>query len=329
VVCMQPCAGHAIAGIGGLLSWRSAAAPPDEAVLNAHLELWAGALDLRLSNYPGPLAPLRRKFRGGLQRAALAVALVALCSIGGWPVYDRVSAEIYVEVAAQRIVSSPFASLLDSVSVRAGDEVAAGQLLARLDGRHLELQRTQLDAERKQLVQQESSQRAAGHLETAYQARLEMSKVDAQLALLEQRLGQLEITSPIAGVVLTAGLEKELGRALTLGQPLLEVVPLDNLRGEIRILSADIARLPGTATLHFTLDALPSREFAATVSRIRPRAEVSEGSSYFVAEVELDNDARELRPVMRGRAAIIGEKTRLAWRFLRAPVDAIKRWRGW
>ncbi|MEQ8661432.1 MAG: HlyD family secretion protein, partial [Gammaproteobacteria bacterium] len=140
---------------------------------------------------------------------------------------------------------------------------------------------------------------------------------------------RLTLTSPLDGVVLSAGLEKQLGRTVTSGQPLMEIAPLAALRAELRVAAADIARVPEAAAVRIVLDGAAGGPLAAQLARIRPRAELGDTGSYFVAEAILDNADAALRPGLTGRARISGHATRLGWRLLRAPVEAVRRWRGW
>lgn len=321
--------GRMVAGVGALLAGTDGASDLDDERLAARLAPWAPLLDLRAHAYPGLADRLKQRLQGTPRRIALAAALAMLLVLGAWPVTDRVTAEVLIEPATQRIVSAPFAGLLESIAVRAGDNVTAGQVVVRMDEQELRLERESLTAEQQQLEQRESAHRARGELEATQQARLELEKLALRAALIERRLQQLAVAAPIDGVVLTAGLEREVGRAVSTGQPLLEIAPLAQVRAEFRVPATEIARIGEHADVRFELDAFADREYMTQVERVRPRAELGDGESYFVAEATLDNTEQLLRPGMRGRADLMGRRVALAWRFARAPVDALRRWRGW
>ena len=74
--------------------------------------------------------------------ASLLVLVAALL-----PVPHRVSAPAMVEGETQRAAVAPFAGYIRTAPVRAGDTVKAGQLLARLDDKDLQLERVRWESE--------------------------------------------------------------------------------------------------------------------------------------------------------------------------------------
>jgi hypothetical protein len=90
----------------------------------------------------------------GLGAAALLLLALALV-----PVDYRVSAPALVEGAVQRAAVAPFEGYLREAPARAGDTVKAGQLLAVLDDKDLQLERVRWESE----LERRAAQGARGH----------------------------------------------------------------------------------------------------------------------------------------------------------------------
>lgn len=122
------------------------------------------------------------------------------------------------EAAQETALSFEEGGTIADLLVREGDRVAAGDVVARLDTRILEAERTRLQASRAALAAQAELARRTnerqqallegGHVtqqrvdETSLQlAQLNASaaEIDAAIALLEVRLSKAEITAPFAG----------------------------------------------------------------------------------------------------------------------------------
>jgi len=147
--------------------------------------------------------------------------------------------------------------------------------------------------------------------------------------LLEQRTQNLEIRSPIAGVIVAGDLKDTEGVPLETGQSLFEVAPLDCMVIEVSIPEADVWHVQPDMSLRLRLDALPSETVDATILRIHPRAELRNHENVFVAEAELDNTDRRLRPGMRGDAKVSTGQHFLGWNLFHKPVAYVTGWLGW
>jgi multidrug efflux pump subunit AcrA (membrane-fusion protein) len=129
----------------------------------------------------------------------------------------------------------------------------------------------------------------------------------------------LDIRATVAGVILRGDLQEVHSAPVDTGQALFEIAPLDQQRLQIRIPEEDVSYVkPGMpVTLH--LDAIPGRQLAGAVKQIHPQAEVIDSQNVFVAEVELADVPRGLRPGMHGNAKVVGPTRPLGWVFLHRP----------
>ena len=181
---------------------------------------------------------------------------------------------------------------------------------------------------------QRAAKERAGHVAAhesgkAEVARHEVDRLQLRAQLLEARDQDLEVRSPIDGIVVTGDLREAEGMPLTQGQVLFEVAPLDDMIVELAIPEDDVAYVRRDMHVRIRLDAFPMHRHEALVERIHPRAEIRDQENIFVAEVSLNNELRQLHPGMRGRAWVAAGHGRLGWILFRRPVAAAIQWLGW
>ena len=234
-----------------------------------------------------------------------------------------------MEPVTRRYVAAPFAGPLEKSLVDTGDIVEEGQLLARMDGRELrmELSSTRADLHR-------AAKERAGHLAMlssgrAEIARFEVDRLQARHELLEHRERNVEIRSPIAGVVVSGDHEDAEGIMLDIGQTLFEIAPLDRMVVEVGIAEDDFAYVRPGMPVTIRLDAFPLRRFNATLESIHPRAELRDNQHVFVGEVRLDSSEIAFRPGMQGTARIKAGRFPLGWNLFRRPLTKLVAWLGW
>jgi len=270
-----------------------------------------------------------RRFLGQHRGRATLVAIGLACLAMLVPVKYRAKCDCQLEPVVRRFVAAPFDGPLEKAFVEPGDVVTKDQLLARIDGREIrwELAGTQADLHR--ATKQRDGHVAEHEVGEAQIAKHEVSRLQLRTELLEHRSGNLEIRSPIDGMVVSGNLQEAEGMPLTVGTTLFEIAPLDQMVVELAVHEDDIASVRTGMPVRMQFDAFPLRRFQATVQRIHPRAELIESENVFIAEVRLDNNGRELRPGMRGQARIEAGRFPLGWNLFRRPVAAALAWLGW
>jgi len=256
--------------------------------------------------------------------AAIAAVSLALTII---PIADPIYCRCTIEPSVRRYVAAPFAGILEEAFVRPGDHVIVGQILARLDGRELRNELTQLRAEYQRAAKSQDIELAAGKPGAAQIHKLEMGRLDEKCRLIELRLSQLEVRSPLDGVILAGDLQRSQGVPLSVGQTLFEVAPLDRVCVEIAIDDHDIDLTQVRQPVRVSIDGKPWQSWHGEVEHIHPRAEIRDGNNVFVAEMGLD-DADELQPGMAGRATLYGERRPLGWILVRNLLWRMSQWLG-
>jgi hypothetical protein len=253
------------------------------------------------------------------------IVAAALCV----PVPYCVNCACQLEPVTRRFVAAPFAAPLKDTLVEPGDLVARNQLLAQLDGRDIRWELSGAQAELHRANKELAGHVAAHESGKAELSRNEVERLQLKTQLLEAREKDLDIRSPIDGLVVSGDLQDEEGVPLEVGQVLFEVAPLDEMVVELSIPEDDFNAVRTGMAVRIKLDALPWQHYEAHVDRLHPRAEIRDDQNVFIAEVSLDNDTRALHPGMRGRAKISTSKAALGWVLFRRPLAAALQWLGW
>ena len=253
-----------------------------------------------------------------------AVALIMLI-----PMPYRIGADCQLEPVVRRFVAAPYDGILENSLVESGAIVEQDQLLARMDGRALRIELSGVQADLAAARKRRDSALATGNVAQSHIARSEMKRHQSQIELLEGRLQNLEIRSPIKGIVVSGDLEKAQGAPLDVGQSLFEVGPLDEMVAEIRIPESEIRFVKPDARVNIKLNAYPFRTFTGKVRRIHTRSEIVEDSNVFIAEVIMDNSDMQLRPGMQGTSKIESGSYPLAWNLFHNAWEKARYWLVW
>ena len=260
----------------------------------------------------------------GFKLAATLLAAVALFLTFASGTY-RVSADARVEGEVQRVITAPFQGYVRESTVRAGDTVRRGQVLARLDDRDLQVERTRLSAQREQLTQQFRDAMSRQERAQVRIASAQIAQAEAQLAMVEEQLARTEIVAPFDGVVVSGDLTQSLGAPLERGQVMLEVAPLDAYRVVLQVDERDIAELKLGQKGSLALASMPGERYAFSVLKITPVSTAKEGRNLFRVEAELGTNAdSRLRPGMEGAAKIEVEERNLGRIWTRRLVDWVR-----
>ncbi len=199
-----------------------------------------------------------------------------------YAVTDRYAGRL--EPARETPLSFERAGLLIEVAVDEGDAVREGQVIARLDVEPLLVERSQLEAERRQreaalelarltTERQETLQRQ-GHasMQRFDEARLsaeglvaELARIDATIAAIDIDISKSEILAPFAGQVADRFTDE--GRVVSPGAPVVHL--LESSRAQVRIGVAPAAAATLSAGDRVALTSA-GIEMPAIVSAVRP-----------------------------------------------------------
>jgi multidrug efflux pump subunit AcrA (membrane-fusion protein) len=264
-------------------------------------------------------------------RGAAALTLMLLiAAVAMWvPVPYRPGFSADLEPSTRRFVVAPFDATLLESRVSPGDRVRSGDVLAVLDGRDLRLQRETLRADFEQAVKKRDAAQASRAYGQHRLAQLEVDRLRLQLELLDHRLNDLTVTSPIDGVVVSGDLDRVRGMPLETGQSLFEIAPLDRMTFQIAVPDADVALVRPGQPVTLRLAAFSDRVWQTVVRRVHPRSELRDQQNVFIAECSVDDGVGELRPGMKGDATLDCGTRSLGWVLFHRPVRALRQWGWW
>src|SRR6185312_8768792 len=166
---------------------------------------------------------------GHLARKLVATAIViAVLVVTFVHITYRVDADAKVEGVVRRAVVAPYDGFIKEASARAGDTVAANQVLATLEDRDLLLERLKWVTERQQHSYEYDKALASRQPAAINVIRSQIDQADAQIKLLDEQLARIKLRSSIAGLVVAGDLSQLIGASVQRGQVLFEVAPLDS-----------------------------------------------------------------------------------------------------
>lgn len=202
-------------------------------------------------------------------------------------------------------VSAKVMAAIREVAVRAGDTVAAGQVLAVLDDRALRAEFDQAKAD---------FDRFSALLEKQAVTRAEFDAVRARYRVAETALSYATITAPFAGVVAQKLCNP--GDMAAPGQPLFVIEQTDAYRLEAQVPDRLAGRVAVGQTWPVTVDAT-GETCAGTVAEVIPAADPASRS----VTVKIDLACRQaLKSGLFGRAAVpVGQRQALL-----VPASAVR-----
>ncbi len=279
--------------------------------------------------------PLQSLVRGSVElvrgsRRNVILGLAIALGLGMLiPARYKVAAELELQPVKHRFVAVPFDGPLQTAHVRPGDMVERGELLATINPREIEYELAGIRAELSRSLQEKKGLMAEHDFAASKIASLESDRLRLQSDLLQYRRDNLEIRSPIAGVVVSGDLKQSEGMPMTRGETLFEIAPLGQMVVEIAVPEGDVAHVREGMDAQFYVNALPSRTMRGRIARLHPRSELRNHDNVYIAEIQILDEENLLRPGMRGRAKIVGDRHALGWNVFHKAYYGLRRAAGW
>lgn len=266
----------------------------------------------------GPRHPAR-KFLGVLLLLALAIG----ASLHGT---YRVTAKAVTEGLIQQAAIAPFDGHIAEAYARAGDVVAKGQSLARLDDRDLQLELQKEIADRAHAQSRKREALANNDRAAMEEAQAQIAAADARIALSSDRLKRAKVVAPFDGVVVSGDLSQMRGAPVQQGKLLFQIAPLNSYRVVLDVDERDIAALRDAMPGTLRLEGLPSQQFAFTVTDIMPVTSQADGHNFFRVEARLLQTPTGIRPGMEGVGKIAVGQRRWLWILTHRLTDWLSLW---
>ncbi len=270
-----------------------------------------------------------KKLRSANLFRALLIGFVCLTALMFVPLPYRVTCECEVQPVMRRFVAAPHQGILEKTFVESGELIESDHVVAHLDGRQLRIELSGLRAEFDGARKRRDSALAQGDVALSQIAKSEMERLRSNMEILEQNLANLEIRSPIAGIVVSGDLEKVEGAPVEMGQTLFEIAPLNEMLAEIGIPESEIQYVQPGMQVAIKLNAFPFKTWQGVVEQIHPRTEIVDDESVFVAHVKLSNVDNQLRPGMKGSAKITTESAPVGWNLFHRSWESVRYWMIW
>lgn len=203
-------------------------------------------------------------------------------------------------------VSSKVSGEIKRMSVKEGQSIAKGNLIAQVDDTVLKLQAKQAAINRDYAA--EEYERARKLYDQGVIPVNEFNKAEnafentrVSLELLKKNLEYTRITAPISGVVVKKFISA--GEMVGPGLPVATIIDIDKVRVEVSIAEQEVARVRLNLIAEVRIDAYPGRVFSGKVVYISPS--VDPVTRTFTTKVEVRNPGHELKSGMFARVNLI------------------------
>lgn len=260
---------------------------------------------------------------------------IGLCALALFLIFARgeyqINADAVLEPRLIRIVSAPFNGYLKSASVRAGDLVKEGDVLASMEDNELRLDRIKSISRLEQNNKQYTDALAARDRSQAQIYAAQMDQAKAQLSAADSKLERAAMRAPFDALVVSGDLSQRIGGSVSQGEELLRLSPMRDYRLTLYVSEFKINQLDEGQTGRVVLSSMPDEHFDFRVETLTPVTEVRDGATMFRVEARLLQNDAQFRPGLVGVAKVSAGERHLIdiWtQDLRAWL-ALKLWTFW
>ena len=281
------------------------------------LTLATGGASVLLINQLPP-APIAATVDATTTPRAMRLHPVELVTVEPQRIEDLVKVTGTIHPVQEAAIAAQVSGLAETVAVRPGDHVDAGQLLVEVGTTDLQLQ---LDQQRSTMASSIVQLRAAeatlvrtkllADKGLAAQTTLDTAQADvdgltatiatqqSQVALAEANLLRARVMAPFAGTVASRAIEP--GQIVNPGTTMLSIVDLSTVRVEVVAALKDSARIVAGQSVRLSVQGMPGQQFTGVVDRVSPVAEA--GTRSIKIYLSLDN----ADGLLRGGMFVTGE----------------------
>jgi len=273
-------------------------------------------------NRPVRRLPTLKKSHQMLLLAACVGALL-------FPVHLSVLAPVEVVAAQPVILTAPFSGIVTSITVAPNEKVVAGQVVVRFDDVKLRNEAS-LAAEKLQVAQARLNEVSSASFADATEGRgISIARADRDLAQAEHAyttdmLARAQLTAPRAGVAVYSDRREWEGRAVQVGQPIMEIADPGRVRYRIDLPAREQMDLNPGSTITVWLDSQPLSSLSATLVDVSFLARPTpEGNLAFAIDATPVPGATP-RLGARGIARVRGHLAPLGYVLLRRPIASLR-----
>ena len=238
----------------------------------------------------------------------------------------RVSADAVLEGKIQRVVAAPFSGYLLSASVRAGDIVHQGDIMASLNDADIQLQMTKLKGELQKARREYREAQSSRDLVKVRVVNAQINQTRAEIELTRQQLQRINLSAPFDGVVIEGDLTQSLGSPVERGDTLFKIAPLEGYRIILKVDESQISYIRQQQSGTLVLPSLSERDFPLIIEKITMAAKADDGANIFRVEASLNDNTDLLRPGMQGVGKINVGRARLIWIWTHEITEWLRLW---
>lgn len=226
--------------------------------------------------------------------------------------------------------SVPFDSYIEEVFKEAGDPVNQGDALLKLDTDDLELEQSSIIADLNRFKREAEKARAARQLADMRISEALVEQNQARLELVQWRISQATLKSPIDGIMVEGDLKERLGAPVREGEVLFRIARIDRLYVEAEANERDIDDVLGAVDGEIAFVSQPKEKFPISIDRVEPSAVTKTSENVFLIRTAfLENPESWFRPGMSGVAKLNAGKRSLFYIFTHRTVDFLRMFFWW
>ncbi len=258
-----------------------------------------------------------------LMLASLAGLLLASALLQG---EFQVTADAVLEGKMQRIVAAPIEGFLLSASVRAGDTVHSGEVMATLDDAELQLELNKLNGQLQKFRREYREALSTNDLVKIRVSSAQIDQANAEMELTRQQLQKITLSAPFDSVVIEGDLSQKLGSPVERGDMLFKIAPLEGYRIILKVNERSISYVNQGQKGVLALSSLPDQKFNLTVEKITAVAKAEDNKNIFRVEASLDKAPNLLRPGMEGIGKITVGHRSFLWIWTHELISWLRLW---
>lgn len=274
--------------------------------------------------------PVRRIPKLGTRERRAIALLVAVVAL--FPVQMSALAPVEVVSARPFVVAAPFSGVVKAIEVAPNAPVKAGQAVLTLDDtkarNELEQAGEKLEVARARVERSSSAAFAPGDENrdiTIMRAELDVARADYAYA--SDLLSRSHIVAPRAGVALYSDRRDWEGRAVNVGDPVLQIVDPKDIELRIDLPTKEQMELEPGDRARVWLDAQPLWSIDARIENVSYQSrQTPNGILAFTVTAKPQGEA--LRIGSRGTAKVYGRWAPLAYTLLRRPISSFRQYLG-
>lgn len=315
-------------GIGAWVCWWKTPPGMDKLHLADALtpHLGATARMIRLARPSGLLGFYQRHFAEARWARRILLPLLLLAFVAGMFVEMpyRLGVPCWIDPELRRQVAVPFDGILARSHVEPGDRVTRNHVVAELDGKEIAWKLAELQSRLNSLTKKRDQALAAENMAESQLASLEMASLEVERGLLRYQSENLQIRSPLDGVIISGDLAQSEGVPVHRGQRLFDVAPIDSFTVQLAVPATELRHIAPGMSVSIRLESETTFHQTGVLDSLEPVSRIHEGMNVFLATATMTNANGRLRPGMRGKARIIAEPKRLGWILFHRPFEFIR-----